>query len=61
VLDQKKNKDVEIIQQVIKNTIGNKYFHICEKCGFKTKQFHWQCAACNSWDSMTVESEEIKQ
>ena len=60
-LHQKKNKDVEIIQQVIKNTIGNKYFHICEKCGFKTKQFHWQCAACNSWDSMTVESEEIKQ
>jgi len=23
----------------------------CVKCGFRAREFHWQCPGCNSWDS----------
>jgi lipopolysaccharide biosynthesis regulator YciM len=23
----------------------------CEKCGFRAREFHWQCPGCTQWDS----------
>jgi lipopolysaccharide biosynthesis regulator YciM len=23
----------------------------CKKCGFRAREFHWQCPGCSSWDS----------
>ncbi len=23
----------------------------CSRCGFRAREFHWQCPGCNSWDS----------
>jgi lipopolysaccharide biosynthesis regulator YciM len=23
----------------------------CSKCGFRAREFHWQCPGCTSWDS----------
>jgi lipopolysaccharide biosynthesis regulator YciM len=23
----------------------------CSKCGFRAREFHWQCPGCSSWDS----------
>ena len=23
----------------------------CSKCGFRAREFHWQCPGCGSWDS----------
>lgn len=50
-----KNQDIKIIQQIVKNTIGNRLFHICNHCGFKARQHHWQCPACNSWETISTE------
>ena len=50
-----KNQDIKIIQQIVKNTIGNRLFHICNHCGFKARQHHWQCPACNSWETLSTE------
>jgi lipopolysaccharide biosynthesis regulator YciM len=50
-----KNQDIKIIQQIVKNTIGNRLFHICNQCGFKARQHHWQCPACNSWETLSTE------
>ena len=23
----------------------------CSRCGFRAREFHWQCPGCTSWDS----------
>ena len=57
----KKNEieNVELIQQTIKNSIGDRRFYACKECGFKAKQFHWQCPACNAWESLPSEPIDI--
>jgi len=45
-------ENIELIQQTVKNSIGN-------ECGFKAKQFHWQCPGCNSWESLPSEPIDI--
>ena len=51
--------NIELIQQTIKNAIGDRRFYACKKCGFKARQFHWQCPACNSWESLPSEPIDI--
>ena len=51
--------NIELIQQTIKNTIGDRRFYVCKSCGFKAKQFHWRCPACNSWESLPSEPKDI--
>ena len=32
----------------------------CDTCGFKARQFYWQCAGCNRWDTYAPKrSEEL--
>ncbi len=51
--------NIELIQQTIKNAIGDRRFYSCKKCGFKARQFHWHCPACNSWESLPSEPIDI--
>ena len=51
--------NIELIQQRIKNTIGDRRFYMCNQCGFKARQFHWQCPACNAWESLPSEPADI--
>ena len=54
-----KIENIELIQQTIKNTIGDRRFYMCNQCGFKARQFHWQCPACNGWESLPSEPADI--
>lgn len=58
---RKTNKidNIELIQQTVKNTIGDRRFYMCNQCGFKARQFHWQCPACNAWESLPSEPADI--
>jgi len=51
--------NLELIQQTIKNTIGDRRFFMCKQCGFKARQFHWQCPACNAWESLPSEPVDV--
>jgi|TARA_B110000967_G_C18876373_1_gene558535 lipopolysaccharide biosynthesis regulator YciM len=51
--------NIELIQQTIKNAIGDRRFYSCKKCGFQARQFHWHCPACNSWESLPSEPIDI--
>ena len=51
--------NIELIQQTIKNTIGDRRFYMCNQCGFKARQFHWQCPGCNAWESLPSEPVDI--
>lgn len=51
--------NVELIQQTIKNSIGERNFYACKGCGFKARKFHWQCPACNAWESLPSEPIDV--
>jgi lipopolysaccharide biosynthesis regulator YciM len=56
-----KEQDIQLIQQTVRNAIGNRRLFICSSCGFKAKQHHWQCPACNAWESLPSEPTEINE
>lgn len=49
------NQDTQLMQQAVRHAIGNKTSYHCEQCGFKAKYHHWQCPACNAWESLPAE------
>lgn len=50
--------DNGLIQQTIRYAVGNRSAYCCEQCGFKARNFHWQCPACNAWESLPSEPKE---
>jgi lipopolysaccharide biosynthesis regulator YciM len=47
--------DLQLMQQTVRHAIGNKTAYLCVQCGFKAKYHHWQCPACNAWESLPAE------
>lgn len=53
-------KDIQLMQQTVRHAIGDRAAYHCNQCGFSAKQYHWQCPACNAWESLPSEpSEEL--
>ncbi len=52
------NTDNGLIQQTVRYAIGNRSAYCCEQCGFKARNFHWQCPACNAWEALPAELKE---
>lgn len=52
------NQDIQLMQQTVRNAIGNRAAYHCNQCGFRAKQHHWQCPACNAWESLPAEPSE---
>lgn len=48
-------QDIQLMQQAVRHAIGSKTVYCCEQCGFKAKYHHWQCPACNAWESLPAE------
>ncbi|WP_020168730.1 MULTISPECIES: lipopolysaccharide assembly protein LapB [Methylotenera] len=59
--DDVNNQDVQLMQQTVRNAIGNRAAYHCNQCGFRAKQYHWQCPACNAWESLPAEPSEMMQ
>lgn len=57
-LNQPANAEVHTILQTVRSSIGNRSAYCCEQCGFRAKHFHWQCPACNAWESLPSEPDE---
>jgi lipopolysaccharide biosynthesis regulator YciM len=55
---QNGNQDIQLMQQTVRNAIGNRAAYHCDQCGFRAKQYHWQCPACNAWESLPAEPNE---
>lgn len=51
-------QDAHLIQQTIRFAIGNRSAYVCSQCGFRAKHYHWQCPACNAWESLPSEPSE---
>jgi len=58
VLNQPANAEVHTMLQTVRTAIGNRSAYCCEQCGFRARHFHWQCPACNAWESLPSEPDE---
>jgi lipopolysaccharide assembly protein B len=52
-------RETILMQQTVRNAIGNRHAYGCKQCGFKARHFHWQCPACNAWESIASEPKEF--
>lgn len=57
-LQSSTNADNGLMQQTVRYAIGNRTAYCCEQCGFKARNFHWQCPACNAWEALPAEPKE---
>ena len=46
------------MQQAVRLAIGKRSAYVCNQCGFRAKHYHWQCPACNAWESLPPEPSE---
>jgi lipopolysaccharide biosynthesis regulator YciM len=53
--------DLEVVKNLIHNHTRRIGRYICSNCGFKARQFHWQCPGCTHWESYPPRrSEELE-
>jgi lipopolysaccharide assembly protein B len=57
-MDGDNHQDIQLMQQTVRNAIGDRAAYHCDQCGFRAKLYHWQCPACNAWESLPSEPSE---
>ncbi len=45
------NKDAQLLGALVKHQSARASRYVCGHCGFKARQYYWQCPGCNKWDS----------
>jgi lipopolysaccharide biosynthesis regulator YciM len=45
------DSDTDLIQRLLAPQAGQALRHVCSHCGFKARQFYWQCPGCSRWDT----------
>ncbi len=43
--------EIELAQRLIHTQAQRLSRYVCGHCGFKARQFYWQCPGCNLWDT----------
>ena len=57
-MENDNQQDIQLMQQTVRNAIGDRSAYHCDQCGFRAKLYHWQCPACNAWESLPAEPSE---
>jgi lipopolysaccharide biosynthesis regulator YciM len=47
-----------LAQDLVHRQVSRSAFYLCGHCGFKARQYFWQCPACARWESISPEREE---
>lgn len=50
--------DVGLIKNTVHHFLGNTRSYCCGQCGFRARQYYWQCPGCNHWESFPPEPKE---
>jgi lipopolysaccharide assembly protein B len=45
------NKDAQLLSALVKHQSARASRYVCGGCGFKARQYYWQCPGCNQWDT----------
>jgi lipopolysaccharide biosynthesis regulator YciM len=43
--------DLQLVRNLVHSHSAGLSLYRCEKCGFKARQYFWQCPACGGWES----------
>ena len=55
-------RELELTRTLITPQVARLSRYGCLQCGFKARQFHWQCPGCGSWDRYPPRrSEELER
>jgi lipopolysaccharide biosynthesis regulator YciM len=46
-----RRQDLELVKGVVHGQTRRLARYRCENCGFKARQFYWQCPACSGWET----------
>ncbi|MFN9807512.1 MAG: lipopolysaccharide assembly protein LapB, partial [Betaproteobacteria bacterium] len=47
----KGDEELDLLRNLIHSQTRRIARYRCGKCGFRAREFHWQCPGCTSWDS----------
>jgi lipopolysaccharide assembly protein B len=50
--------EYRLAQDLVHRQVSRSAYYLCGSCGFKARQFFWQCPACARWESIPPEREE---
>lgn len=53
-----RRQDIQLIKSLVQDHARRLALYKCTNCGFKAKQFYWQCPACGLWDSFPAADKE---
>jgi lipopolysaccharide biosynthesis regulator YciM len=43
--------DLELVRSLVQGQTRRLARYRCDNCGFRARQFHWQCPACMAWET----------
>ncbi len=46
-----RRRDLELVRNLVHSHTRRLARYRCESCGFKARQFHWQCPGCGGWET----------
>ena len=49
--------EIELTQRLIQPQARRLSRYVCGHCGFKARQFYWQCPGCSRWDTYRAEAQ----
>jgi lipopolysaccharide biosynthesis regulator YciM len=60
--DGEQRAEIELTQKLIQQQARRLARFVCSQCGFKARQFYWQCPGCARWDSYSPKrTEELER
>lgn len=52
-------QELEVIGKLVKQRTQHLARYTCHDCGFRTRQFYWQCPGCNHWETYSPQRAEV--
>lgn len=46
-----RRQDLQLMKNLVHSHAQSLAVYLCENCGFKARQFFWQCPACGGWET----------
>jgi lipopolysaccharide biosynthesis regulator YciM len=50
--------EIRMTQDLVHRQVSRISYYQCNHCGFKARQFFWQCPACAAWEGIPPERRE---
>ncbi|MEW6678392.1 MAG: lipopolysaccharide assembly protein LapB [Pseudomonadota bacterium] len=53
--DAPERLESQLAQNLVQQQVAREASYVCHQCGFKARQFFWQCPACARWETIAPE------